>query len=118
MSYPTQALETLLWSSRVGDDHADKFEASQELKDRVGDTFARFEDKLHEAMPDFDIVDDCTRQCDEYEQLQHHFILTLNSHGAGFWDGDWKSGDKLTALCETFQAIEVYKGDDNLLYPC
>ena len=117
MAYPTQALETLLWSSRVDDDHADQFEASQELKDRVGDDFARFEDKLNEVMPDFDIVEDCTIQCDEFERLEHDFILTINGHGAGFWDGDWKSGDKLTELCKHFQAIEVYLGDDNLLYP-
>ena len=67
MPYPTQALETLLWSSIVGNQHADLFEASQELKDRVGDDFARFEDRLHEVMPDFDIVDDCTKQASPHE---------------------------------------------------
>ena len=84
MSYPTQALETLLWSSIVGNQHADLFEASQELKDRVGDDFARFEDKLYKLLPDFDIVEDCTIQCDEFERLEHDFILTINGHGAGF----------------------------------
>ena len=117
MSYPNQALETLLWSSIVGDEPADQFEPSQELKDRVGDDFARFEDMLEEVLPDFDIVDDCKIQCDEFEQLEHDFILTVNGHGAGFWDGDWESGDELTTICKRFPQIEVYLGDDNLLYP-
>jgi len=117
MPYPQQALETLLWSSIVGNQHADLFEPSQELKDRVGDDFARFEDMLEEAMPDFDVVEDCKTECDEFEQLEHDFILTVNGHGAGFWDGDWESGDDLTEICERFRKLEVYKGDDNLLYP-
>jgi len=124
MSYPIQALDTLLWSSVVttneSDDYqnADQFEPSLELKNYVGDKFAQFEDKLYELLPDFDIVDDCKIECDEYERLQHDFILTVNRHGAGFWDGDWKSGDELTEICRSFPEIEVYLGDDNLLYPC
>jgi hypothetical protein len=123
MSYPKQALETILWSSIVytaeacDENHADQFEPSQELIDRVGDEYAKFEDLLHEAMPDFDPVDDCKIACDEFKQLEHDFILTVNGHGAGFWDGDWKSGDKLTDLCRQFREIEIYLGDDNLLYP-
>jgi len=123
MSYPQQALETLLWSSTVytsedcEPDTADQFEPSQELIDRVGDDFARFEDILYEAMPDFDPVDDCKIECDEFKHLEHDFILTVNGHGAGFWDGDWKSGDELTDLCRQFNEIEIYLGDDGLLYP-
>ncbi len=124
MSYPTQALETLLWSTVVttneSDDYqaADQFEPSQELRNYVGDMFARFEDKLYELLPDFDIVDDCKIDCDEYDQLQHDFILTVNGHGAGFWDGDWKSGDALTKIChDYFNDLEIYLGDDGILYP-
>ncbi len=123
MPYPNQALGTLLWSSVIAtnesdnDQQADQFEASQELRDRVGDEFARFEDRLYELWPDFDVVDDCLRICDEFEQLEHDFILTVNGLGAGFWDGDWKSGDLLTGICKSFNPIEIYLGDDGLLYP-
>ena len=124
MSYPNQALETLLWSSVVttneSDEYqaADQFEPSQALRNYVGDMFARFEDKLHELLPDFDIVDDCKIDCDEYEQMEHDFILTVNGHASGLWDGDWKSGDALTEICrDYFNEIEIYLGDDGLLYP-
>jgi hypothetical protein len=124
MSYPTQTLETLLWSSSVttnesGDyQSANQFEPSQELRDYVGDKFAQFEAKLHEQLPDFDIVDDCKIECDEFEQLEHDFILTVNGHGAGFWDGDWQSGDVLTKIChDYFSELEIYLADDGLLYP-
>jgi len=123
MSYPKQALETILWSSIVytsedcDKNRADQFEPSRELVDRVGDEFAKFEDLLYEEMPDFDPVDDCKIECDEFERLEHDFILTVNRHGAGFWDGDWKSGDKLTDLCRQFREIEIYLGDDGLLHP-
>ena len=124
MSYAQQALETLLWSSIVytsencEGETADQFEPSQDLIDRVDSEFTKFEEMFEDKMPNFDPVDDCKRECDEFEQLEHDFILTVNGHGAGFWDGDWKSGDKLTELCEGFREIEVYLGDDNLLYPC
>ncbi len=124
MSYPNQALATLLWSSVVTIDEsdnyhqADQFEASQELKDRVGDDFARFEDMLYELLPDFDPAEDCRKLCDEQDHLEHDFILTVNGHGAGFWDGDWESGEQfLSEICEAFNPIEIYLGDDGLLYP-
>jgi len=124
MSYAQQALETLLWASTVypsenGEgETADQFEPSQDLIDRVDSEFTKFEEMLEDKMPNFDPVDDCKIKCDEYQHLEHDFILTINEHGAGFWDGDWKSGDKLTELCKGFREIEIYLGDDNLIYPC
>lgn len=32
----------------------------------------------------------------------HDFYLTRNRHGAGFWDGDWKDGEKLTEAAHTW----------------
>lgn len=45
------------------------------------------------------------------------FWLTRCGHGAGFWDrGMGELGDKLTAACKTFSNVDVYLGDDNLIY--
>jgi hypothetical protein len=44
----------------------------------------------------------------------HDFQLTRNGHGAGFWDGDWKHGDELTALAKTFGTCSVqFNVDDD-----
>ena len=48
----------------------------------------------------------------------HDFWLTRNGHGAGFWDGDWPEpyGDSLTELSKTFGEVDLYVGDDGLIY--
>lgn len=56
------------------------------------------------------------------EQLKkagHHFLLTRNRHGAGFWDGDWPEpqATTLTELAHTFLESDLYLGEnDNLIY--
>lgn len=47
----------------------------------------------------------------------HHFWLTRNGHGTGFWDGDWPSaGDRLTEASDAFDETWLYVGDDNKLH--
>ena len=48
----------------------------------------------------------------------HDFWLTRNSHGAGFWDGDYPKdiGAALTKSSKSYGPITLYVGDDNLLY--
>ena len=53
-----------------------------------------------------------------WDYVAHDFTLTRNRHGSGFWEPDrykkpW--GDKLTQLSETYQEIDLYLSDDNLL---
>lgn len=53
-------------------------------------------------------------------QAGHDFWLTRNGHGSGFWDrpeiyGEEKS-QELTALAETFGAVDLYVGDDGRIY--
>lgn len=51
------------------------------------------------------------------EQAGHDFWLTRNHHGAGFWDrGLGEVGDKLTELSHTFRSLDLYYGDDGLIY--
>jgi hypothetical protein len=48
----------------------------------------------------------------------HDFWLTRNGHGAGFWDGDWPEeiGERLTAASKAFPEVDLYVGDDGLIY--
>ena len=46
----------------------------------------------------------------------HDFWLTRNHHGAGFWDGDWHNGDISTEACRKYGEVDLYIGDDGLIY--
>ena len=52
-----------------------------------------------------------------YSQAGHDFWLTRNGHGCGFWDSPelWSDDEKLTELCE-YQNVDLYVGDDSLIY--
>lgn len=56
----------------------------------------------------------------EYSDLEmagHDFWLTRNNHGAGFWDGDLEDvGQTLTEACRKFHNVDLYVGDDGLIY--
>lgn len=55
---------------------------------------------------------------DELERAGHDFWLTRNGHGAGFWDGDWDDevGQRLTNASNDYGSVDLYLGDDNLIY--
>ena len=69
---------------------------------------------------------DCERFQDEnaddilYYEMQagHDFWLTRNGHGAGFWDDGWSKevGDRLTHACRAYPEVNLYLGDDGLIY--
>ncbi len=72
------------------------------------------------------ILDDCTAFQeahandigDNLVQAGHDFWLTRNHHGAGFWDGDWPDdvGERLTEASHAFGSVDLYVGDDGLIY--
>jgi hypothetical protein len=53
----------------------------------------------------------------ETDHAGHDFWLTRCGHGAGFWDGDYPThGDTLTALSTAMGNIDLYVGDDGMIY--
>jgi hypothetical protein len=50
----------------------------------------------------------------------HDFYLTQNGHGAGYWDRDELDadglGDALTDAAKLYTAVDLYEGDNGLLY--
>ena len=85
-------------------------------------------EKLHEECRDFInyATADLLLYADQYAPAQgydvwecagHDFWLTRNGHGAGFWDrGLDELGTRLTEACKTFGTIDLYLGDDELVY--
>jgi hypothetical protein len=60
----------------------------------------------------------CMASGDPIEQAGHDFWLTRNSHGAGFWDGDWSEpyASQLDKATKAFGGCDLYVGDDGLVY--
>ena len=54
------------------------------------------------------------------EYIGHDLWLTTCGHGAGFWDGDWEEpiATQLSEWCRKHGDIELYVGDDQLIYIC
>jgi hypothetical protein len=47
----------------------------------------------------------------------HDFWLTRNGTGAGFWDGDWFEGEKLTEAAKAFGNFDLMVDhDDGTIY--
>ena len=46
------------------------------------------------------------------------FWLTRNNHGAGFWSRRLPCdlGDRLTKAAKAFRSVDLYVGDDNMIY--
>ena len=55
---------------------------------------------------------------DRYERAGHDFFLTRNHHGSGFWDGDYEEevGERLTTASHAFGEVDLYVGNDGLIY--
>lgn len=60
--------------------------------------------------------DYCNPQFSDMELSGHDFWLTRNRHGAGYWDRGLRTGDSLTAAAKTFGGVDLYVGDDGLIY--
>jgi hypothetical protein len=51
------------------------------------------------------------------ERAGHDFWLTRNGHGAGFQDrGLGAVGDRLSKMAKAYGSVDVYLGDDGLIY--
>ena len=53
------------------------------------------------------IITDTGKHSENWEQAGSDFCLTRNRHGAGFWDGDWGNGDKLTEISKPFGTFNL-----------
>lgn len=88
----------------------------------------------HYGVDDFapSAVDQAVLDCGVFQQKNAHlldgtprsdddhgydFWLTRNRHGAGFWDrGLGEVGDLLTDAAQEFKQVDIYVGENGLLY--
>ena len=108
----TQAyIEAALWSST--DDDREPLDSLYGIEDIATDT-------LKEIIADCQDFQDSFGEmiADSPERAGHDFWLTRNRHGAGFWDGDWPQevGKHLTDMSHPYGEVNLYVGDDGLIY--
>lgn len=106
-----QLLVTLLWSESDdegnGLDHEYAHDdIDQKCVEELCKQWEEFREKHHSLWDG---------ECDD-EQAAHDFILTRNGHGTGFWDRDLSHGDELTKACKCYGCVNLYVGDDGVLY--
>ena len=110
------AIECALWlGMRMADD-----EESESVDLRSEDVPADVEDGIRADVVDFVLGN--TPDCVAYAEglsaadIGHDFMLTRNSHGAGFWDrGLGELGDRLTAAAKVYGEQMVVVGSDGVL---
>ncbi len=107
-------LETALWSSSRCDENGNDL---GNMEDEYSpDDF----DAIALAQADKDVtefVEHCLTQGwlndgHSYAQVAHDFWLTRNRHGAGFWDGDYEHGEKLTDWAHAYGSVDVIEIGD------
>lgn len=116
-------IECALWSSYDGnwepldtDYSADDIDL-QSLERMIADC-QRFQNDNADFIDD----DHCLRSNEEWNSAElagHDFWLTRNGHGSGFWDtGRWRepAASKLTESAKRFGEVDLYVGDDGLIY--
>ena len=101
-----QYFETALWSSG---DEFDEFSITDIAEESIIKGVKELEDFLDDEV--MDLVGDS-----DLTTVAHDFWLTRCGHGAGFWDGDYEHGDRLTELCEKFKSLDLVLGDDNKIH--
>lgn len=104
-------IECALWSS-TGDDAApldDNYgpdDISPECLANMRETCTDFIDANIEDLAGIDP-----------EQAGHDFWLTRTGHGAGFWDrGLGDKGERLSRAAKVYRSVDLYAGDDGLIY--
>lgn len=97
-----ELLVTALWST------TDWEGENLDAKFSVDDVPQEFIDKCQVLCNDFMSKASRFLTQDEIDagHIEHDLWLTLHHHGAGFWDGDYKKGDELTKIAQSFQELE------------
>lgn len=114
-----------LWSSSSSDP-----ETGEDIESLEGEAFGPGEIEKHRAAC-ADFIEHAAELLDQYaeerqfhsggysvwELAGHDFWLTRNGHGVGFWDrGLGELGIKLTEAAKSFGGVDLYLGDDGLVY--
>jgi hypothetical protein len=93
-------------------EHATVEELAPEFKDRIEADCAAFVQQADALLRKA-----CAEHPYEMVQAGRDFWFTRCGHGVGFWDrGLGDVGDKLSDACKQFGNVDIYRGDDGLIY--
>lgn len=102
--------------------------SSLSISDFAPSAIAYLEDLCREfesAFPEFCVNPEeylliSLREHTALEYVGHDLWMTCCRLGVGFWDGGWEEevGNKLSAWCNKHGEIDIYFGDDKLIYIC
>ena len=100
MSTLIDMLETALWSTIDYENGDLMLDARYSIDDISED----FKEKCQDVINKFilDATDHLTQDELDHSPIGHDLWLTIHRHGAGFWDGDYENGEKLTELCDHY----------------
>ena len=120
-------LITLLWSS--SDDEGEPLDRKYSISDiddpdnAIDRVLCQFKSMV-EADPVLISLENITELTgNDYDRIAHDLCLTINRHGAGFWDGDYSPdgivsgiiGDRLTEISHYFTEIGLYANNSDRL---
>jgi hypothetical protein len=105
-------IETALWSST--DDDGEALDGVYSRDDLADETV----NQMRSDCEDFLQSNGTTIEGLDASRVGHDFWLTRNRHGAGFWDGDYAEpvGKALTDASHVYGEVNLYVGDDGLIY--
>ncbi len=107
---------TALWISIDIEDDDRCLDARYDLDDMDPDTLEIMSNELNEFVDKYYplVTEEDTRTDMEY--FVHNFWLNRNGHGAGFWDGGYKNGEKLSEAASEIGTLVLFAGDDKKIY--
>lgn len=109
-------IETALWSSPCESEGIDFLDQEYSIEDFDESTLSNMKKEMVEFINKHYYLVDSSDDDTSYSMFAHNLWLTRNGHGTGFWDGDYKYGEELTAECEKLNCINLYVGDDGKIY--
>lgn len=115
-SFTQGYIDCALWSSTGDND--EPLDENHSIADFAPETLAKIIADCERFQSENEIPEYNNSRYSDAELAGHDFWLTRNRHGAGFWDGDIEEavGKRLTEAAHQFGEINLYVGDDGLLY--
>ncbi len=107
---------TALWISIDIEDDDRCLDSRYDLDDMDPDTLEIMSNELNEFVDKYYplVTEEDTRTDMEY--FVHNFWLNRNGYGAGFWDGGYKNGEKLSEAASEIGTLVLFAGDDKKIY--
>lgn len=116
-SFTQGYIECALWSSVSDDDEG--IQDSHSITDLAPTTLAEMikDCQKFQKANDDDLDKACEARGHDMSYMGHDFWLSRVGHGTGFWDrGLGELGEKLHKAAESYGNVDLYVGDDGLIY--